>query len=517
MTTLMTWLAALPEAVLRDRPQLAIVYAWGLAMSGQLALAEHWLREVERRLPGDDPALAGEVTVVRARIALIQGNCARSVELARQALAQLPRAELALRAVNDLSLGSASIPLGDLDTASRSFARASGAYTMLGQPAQALLPRRQLARAQLTHGRLNLLAGTSREALRLAHESGQRSPLVGYSHLSHAELSYERNDLPAAERHFAAGLALVELGGTHDLLNLTNLTDAHLGLARLELARGDAAGALELARRTEPLWLRVAQATRAPTGADTGQPGHPLGDAGGARPASAYLDRIAACRVRLWLSRGELDAAQAWAEHAARGVVEEITPLHEPRLATLARVWIARDDGARAVALLERLLGAAASAGRLGRVVEALGLRALALRSQGQRSAAVSTLERALVLAEPEGYVRTFVDEGPAMAALLREVHGRAVAPAYLATLLGAFHTSDSIEVSPTSPAALFTGRELEVLRLLARGRSNREVARELVVETSTVKTHLVHLYAKLGVNSRTQAIARARGLRLLD
>jgi LuxR family maltose regulon positive regulatory protein len=153
-------------------------------------------------------------------------------------------------------------------------------------------------------------------------------------------------------------------------------------------------------------------------------------------------------------------------------------------------------------------------------VIEILALQALALQAQKDESAAVRALEAALALAEPEGYVRTFVDEGQGMASLLRKALARGIARGYVEDLVAAFGTRDTARRDqPVVTAGLepVTPRELQVLRLLADGASNAELARALVVEQSTVKTHLIHLYSKLDAHNRTQAVARARALQLLD
>ena len=533
MATLLGWLSALPQDELKAHPDLGVVYAWGLANTGKVLTAEHWLHNVEGGLDalGSSVKFRGEVIVVQARIALIRGDYVRAIELAREALACLAQDQLPLHALTHVSLGSASLVLGDLETASRSFAQASAMYQAIGHTAQALLPLRLLARVWLVQGRLNQLDRTTQEALQLAADLGQPSPLVGYTYLSLGELQYERNNLASCGRYFADGLALVELGGTRDILNLMNLTDAYLGLASLKQARGDLQGALELTWQLEPSWGPLACSVQQHSGGQSEAANrpqvHPSAPPG---LVPMYLDWIAARRVRLWLNLGDLESASRWAQSSQLRAEGEITVLQMPRLLGLARVLIARREYQGALALLSRLIETEDARGWTGRVIEPLALQAVALHAQGEESAALVALERALVLAEPEGYIRTFVDEGQQMAALLREALARGIAPAYVEQLLAAFRPPDT-EIQGDGAAGCVpshrltasmltepvTARELAVLRLLAAGASNAEMARDLVVEQSTIKTHLINLYGKLGVHSRTQAVARARALHLLD
>src|SRR5262249_46147659 len=234
--------------------------------------------------------------------------------------------------------------------------------------------------------------------------------------------------------------------------------------------------------------------------------------------------------ARLWLAQGRLLQAVRWARDRAPRVDGRLDARREPEYTTLARVLIAQGKPSQALGLLERLLQAAEAEGRPGGVVEILALRAPALYADGARSRALTVLQRALALAEPEGYVRTFVDEGAPMLALLTRLQSSAdgSAPAgldraYLARLLDAFGSARGSTVTgggapaPRRPPRAARGeREREVLRLLAAGLSNGQIARELVVAVGTVKWHVKNIYAKLQVHNRTQAVARATELQLL-
>ena len=221
----------------------------------------------------------------------------------------------------------------------------------------------------------------------------------------------------------------------------------------------------------------------------------------------------------------------------ASSAADDLSFPREAEYLILARVWIAQagsgSDGSllpQAIELLDRLLADAAAKARMGSVVDILIVRALALWAQGTRSDALATLERALTLAAPEGSIRRFVDEGPAMVAMLQAANARGIAPDYVTRLLAAFPSSEgqglrkelqelrSPVLSPQSSALVesLTDRELDVLRLVAAGRSNQEIAETLVIAVSTVKKHINNLYGKLAVQTRTQALVRAHELNLL-
>jgi LuxR family transcriptional regulator, maltose regulon positive regulatory protein len=242
-----------------------------------------------------------------------------------------------------------------------------------------------------------------------------------------------------------------------------------------------------------------------------------------------WVAQAAAAQARLWIAQGQLEAANRWAQAQKLDVADKLDYLEEVETITLARLLVAQGKLDKAVVLLERLLEATEAGGRTGRVIEILALQALAYQAQGEADQAISSLEQALALAEPEGYVRRFLDEGGPMIELLAAVSGRrlAVNQAYIDSLLAAYrkdqekalHHLPPVGGSSLSPHPLIeplSERELEILRLIATGRSNSEIAEALFVTVGTVKWHLNNIYGKLDVRSRTQAVARARELELL-
>jgi LuxR family maltose regulon positive regulatory protein len=247
-----------------------------------------------------------------------------------------------------------------------------------------------------------------------------------------------------------------------------------------------------------------------------------------ARPLAAqaslpdWSGRFDRCQLEVWLAQGNLRAASAWADAALN--LHDATIAAQPErdvlLLTLARFLVFKRDHQsrdRALSLLERLLDAAAAEGRVGVRIEALALQALAHWQAGNQPAALITLEEALRLAEPEGYIRLFADLGPQMIRLLHEAWARAVSPAYVATLVAAGAVGTGEQASGAhhylEPLSL---REQEVLSLLASGLTNREIAESLFISPETVKKHTGHIYEKLDVGNRMQAVARAQALGLL-
>jgi LuxR family maltose regulon positive regulatory protein len=236
-------------------------------------------------------------------------------------------------------------------------------------------------------------------------------------------------------------------------------------------------------------------------------------------------------RARLLLAQGDIRAAAQWTTAAGLRPNDEPDYPREPEYLVLARVLLAKDEPGPALTLLQRLLDTAASQGRTGSVIEIQALRALALAAHGDDVSALGALTEALTLGRRPGYVRVFADEGAPMRALLTRLSAvrpgqpqaaPRVDPSYLDALLRACGQADAVPPqrrAATAPPGLvepLTDRELEVLRLIAAGRSNQRIAHDLVVALDTVKKHVTHVLGKLGAANRTEAAARARQLGLI-
>jgi LuxR family maltose regulon positive regulatory protein len=493
LTTLIKWLDALPDNLIRSRPWLCVYSAWAQLIIGQVKAAQLRLQAAQRLSHLAEPDLLGHIAVIRARIALAGQDLSRAVKLACQALEYVPERSPVHGHIAVIQ-GQAALMRGDLAAASAALTEAVSIAQDCEHLFMVVDATTMLGYLQTLQGRLRQALKTYQEALRLADVRGHKLPVAGNAHICMALALRERNELDSAARHLAQGLELCALFG--------NLRSGYLALAYLRQAGGDWDGAL-----------------RAVQEAERQDPG----------PAVTF-DILEVERCRLWLAlvRGgpaASSAAAGWVRESglsplalsapAEAPDDELTFGREPEHILLARALIALNRPAEATRLLGRLFLAAKAGGRVGRVIEILVLRALAFQAQGDATQALACLERALSLAEPEGYVRLFVDEGQAMMKLLRQAAARGIGAAHARKLVAAFATPTRETPTQTLVDPL-SERELEVLRLLATNLSSTDIAQELTIAVSTVRSHTKSIYSKLNVHRRLDAVERAKELQLI-
>ena len=516
--TVQRWLAALPGELVAARPRLLLAQARLALLDGRVEEAEGLLDAAERALTGTggwgeepyEPSIGrgasllanipATIAIDRAYLAELRGDADRAVGLASRALAEIGEDEWMLASNAGGYLALAEWLRGHLPEAERGLSATIARWLAVGERHLAARGYHHLGQVQRAQGRLDAALETYRQALDVAGaaQSGRPAlPAVGIGHVGLAEVAYERGELETALRHVTEGIRL-----SRRLAYTQPLATGLATLGAIRQAKGDEAGAREV----------MEEAVRVAAG-----PG-----------LTALLHPVPVRRARLLLAQGDVEGAARWVRE--RGLDPGDRPRYpkEPEQLVLARVLLATDRAGEALGLLERLEGSAAAQGRGGSLIEIGVLRARALVAGGDEAGALGALTRALTLACPQGYVRVFTDEGAVIGALLgRLIAARRTEAATadgvplscLARLLRGFGAEPASRGgTPALPglAGALTARELEVLGLLAAGRSNQRIAEELVVTLDTVKKHVSHVLEKLGATNRTEAVATARELGLL-
>ncbi len=512
VSTVRGWFELLPDGMVRSDPSLSVACAWNLYLNGQISAVEDRLQDAESLLSKQTASisteqvaeLVGKITVLRAILFGVQGKPIRGIELAQQMLEYIPEDNLSARGITLITLGRLFSDVGDITQASRSFAEAVSVLLASENVLAAVIAVEQRVRLLVIQGQLVKAVDVCKEMLNLSgalNVQGKIRALV--SDMTRSILSkvlYERNELTDAELYVRQGIKQAKRGGFFELLVF-----AQILLARILQSRGDADGANKL--------LQIAMNS---TQMNSSQ---------------RYRPDLTACQVQLWLAQNDLAAASRWAQASNLSTEVEFIPQNEFEHISLAQVLIAqgraKSDGttlANALELTNRLALSAESAGRKGHLINLLILQALALDAQGNLDQALPSLEEAIGLASPQGFVRIFVDKGLPMARLLYAALEKGINPNYVQILLAAFPVAEPEKAAIHQPSASasvwiepLSDRELEVLQLIADGLSRQEIATKLVLSLNTVKTHLRNIYSKLGVNNQMQAVGKARTLGLLE
>lgn len=505
------WFRALPDQVFHNRPVLNILYVGTLLSSGNLKGVETRLRDVEKLLAtiefheppnpsmseiivsnaDEFQRLPGWVAVYRAGYALATGSVPDTIFYARRALDLVTSDDFLQRGAAASLLGLAAWTIGDLETAYRSYTDGMAALQMAENIHDVVGGALALADIRIAQGHLREAMRIYERALALATEHGE-SEMRGTAdmYVGMSDLYREWGDLDAARHQLERSDAQGEHTGFPQ-----NPYRWRVAMARILEAEGDLDGALAQLQDAERVYV---------------------GD------FYPNVRPVAALKARLWIAQGRLGDALDWSRTQSLSADDDLSYLREFEHVTLARILLAQyqRDGIdhallSALSLLERLLQAAEAGERTRSVIEILVLQSLANQMRDDAPAALALLERALTLAEPEGYIRLIVDEGAAVAVLLDKAAKQRIAPTYVRQLLKAF---GGVEARNSTQGLLdpLSDRERDVLRLLATDLSGPEIARELIVSLNTLRTHTKNIYDKLGVNNRRAAVHRAQALGLL-
>jgi LuxR family maltose regulon positive regulatory protein len=516
--TLRRWLSALPVASVRARARLCLAQTITAVVGSRLEAVEPLLADAERALAatGDEPHeppgdramsvlanVPASIAFLRAELARLRGDAARAVSCDRQAMAHLAGEDWLLRSQVAWNLAVADWLRGRIKEAEHALAEVIAERAAIAESYFIVRASYDLGQVQQAQGRLDAALRTYHQGLEASSEAGHQLPPSGMAHVGLAEVLYERDELAAAYEHATQGIALCrQLAFTQPLATGLAL------LARIRQAQGDAVGALDAIGQAERVELSP--------------------------QVTPLLNPVPAWRARLLLARGEVAAVAQWASGRELWADDELSYPREREHLVLVRVLLAEHTHDRALRLLERLRAQAVTQQRTGSIIEVAALQAVALAARGNQAAALASLAESLILAAPRGYVRVFADEGAPMARLVSRLAaaqraGQAT-PAgamplnYLDRLALAFRAGSARpaprQARQTAAVATLaeplSPRELEVLGLLAAGKSNQQIADELVVVPDTVKKHVGHILSKLSAANRTQAVARARALGLL-
>lgn len=497
VSTLVKWLDGLPHEIKFTNPRISLMYAWArffmleieavqphlLQALAALGLNAQALEAWSENSTLENADMLAQVYALRTFVVVNQGEPERGIQIARTALAHIQAEDRLSRFALLAALGDACRDADDFFAASRAYSEALTICELIGQRVASLAMRMDLARLKVMMGQLRQANNICREVLSSDGEKHHPFFPLAQAYAMLGDLQREWGEFDNAEQTLLAGIRQCEWAGYQRYL-----VYCYVSLARLKFAQRNSAmmeSAFEFAERAAAL-------------AESGR----------------LLDWVRQFRARLQVADSE-----TWLANTQLSFNDVISFRREDEYLTFVRLQLQRLRQGRpsepklALRFLERLLASAQGSARNGSVIEILLLQSIILHLLGRIPEAVQKFHKCLSMAEPEGYVRLFLDEGePAYDLLLLAVQNN-LHPEYAGRLLS---METNVRLSKENLTEPLTERELEVLRLLAVGLSNQEIAQKLVISLSTIKTHVTRIYSKLGVSSRTQASLRARELKLL-
>ncbi len=476
-TPVLRWLESLPTTVLDAKPSLWVMYASALSMRGQMSGVEEKLQAAEKALHGieqDEIArnTMGHIAAIRALIAATQHQTKTIIAQSQRALEYLHPDNLPVRTATIWKLGLAYQLQGDLAEASRAFTEAISISQISGNTIIEITASIGLGQVQETENQLHLAAKTYHGVLQLIGE--QLQPSGCEAHLGLARIFYEWNDVDTAQKHAQQSLKMAQ-----QLVNIDRSAACEVFLARLKLSQGDVASAAATL-------TKVRQSVQQ----------HNL---------VHQIPEVISAQVLTLIKLNNLSEAAHLAE-------KQELPFSQ------ARVYLAQRDPSAALTVLRPLRKQAEAKGEADKYLKIIILQACAHHTNGETSEAIQLIREAMGLAEPNGFIRIFVDEGLPMAHLLSEAAAQGTMPNYVSKLLAVFEAeAQKDDLSPSQQLVdPLSEREIEILNLIASGLKNKEIAEQLVISLNTVLYHNKNIYSKLGVNKRTLAVAKAKEINLI-
>ena len=500
--TLLRWLNALPDQTLQKHPSLIVLKCFALILNSQPA--EGFERIINELATADRAAgLTGEVATVRAMVAVLQGHTVLAIQQSELALMNLPARQLFFRSLAADSLGMAHTLAGDMENATQDFELVVDIALKSDNIMMALAALGNLAGMHYVRGRLHQAEKICYQVIELATQRiGRQTPMLGKTLLHLGEILCERGDFEAGSRYLLEAASMMEL-----------FSDIGLSLVWLALARVNIS---QNAWQTAQSYIDKARLK------------------GQTSPTIVMASRLVeVMQARLYLARGELQPVILWArdcnllDRSPAEIFESanqnlaVNEIFMAEVLTLIRLLEAQGQTSEPLALLDYLEKPVEQKGLYRRMIEIFVLKALALHKSGKISLAMAAIEKAISLAELEGFQRIFLDEGEPMSRLLYLAIDHQISPAYSGKLIDKLvenrpSTSNLQKNTNDNLIEALSDREMDVLRLISEGMSNNEIAARLYITLSTVKGHTTNIYGKLNAKNRTQAVARARILGLL-
>jgi LuxR family maltose regulon positive regulatory protein len=503
MSGIRSWMGKLSKELVTRRPWLCLYDAFSRSWFGQLEEATLLLNEAEKRIRSeisehDIRAMLGYHSFVKSRVTAMEGDTQQAIEFCIRAHKNIPADNLGLQIEIGITLGYEYFLYGDFINASKTLhkmIRSACTVRAINNPVAAYAI---LARVYALQGLLHDAYELFQKASQLIPKTdGQYQGALGLVDVGIAALLCEWNDVETALGRVKKGLDFLPSWGKADDLSL-----AYITLLRIRLAQGNRADAVDALEKATQLIQTCGVFSEARSAVETAQ-------------------------VKMWLLQGDWLAVNRWTARIEKRFGSQDPFRYEDELThiTKARVCIAQNKLDEAIHLLTCLTESAQSGGRPGRLIEIMIIKALALQRVGHTAQAGLTLTQCLTLAEPGGYLRIFLDEGEPMRVLLSQWLAQAVAGpirSYAMCLLAQWEAEPHMAAkekvfSSGELIESLTPRELEVLHLIALGKTNQAIARQLIVAHGTVKAHTASIYRKLEATNRTEAVARARHLGILS
>jgi LuxR family maltose regulon positive regulatory protein len=492
----------LPEEFVRSRPHLSIQRVWGLVFSGRLEEAEERFREIEDQ-PGidKDKEISGHIALVRALIANIRGDMELAITLAQHADELLPAKDVVVRGMIPYILGNGYLEIGQLNKAEQAYEQIRQIANLANNLWAKTVAYHGLAQIKKLRGQIVEAKSLCEELLQIAADrKAERYGFLCGIYFELGDVLREGNNLDSARKIVMEGLELSESWEIP-----TDIVNGYVTLARIYMAQADLDGATDAIRKAK-------KATE-------------MGNI--FRIIQTKLD---ICQVQMWIQKGALGDASRWADKIEAKLInldqdKEIDFVSEMEFIALARVWAAtstkgqdKSNLEKSKHLLTRLTSSAQKTQRFYRLMEILAIQSIVNDRLGDEKKAFEALEKSIILAQSEGCMRIFLDEGQPIQSILYRAQKIGIGLPYTKTLLSAFEIPMSELPGTTSPALPepLSDREMEVLMLLPTKMTAAEMAENLFIAKSTVDTHIKHIYSKLGVNRRIEAIQRAKELGLL-